>query len=957
MAAMTTVLKALITADASQMKMQLKAARGSLDEFSTKATAAGKKLTKSVTLPMAAVGGMAIKAAADFEASMTKIESLVGLSAETVQGFEQDVRRLAGTTAQAPKDLADAMFFITSAGLRGAAATETLEAAAKAAAVGLGDTATIADLATSALNAYGEANISATQATDVMVAAVREGKLEAGELAGSMGRVLPIASAMGVRFDEVGAAFAALSRTGTNAAEAATQVRGILSSLLRPSVQAEKALKGMGLSSEGLRKQIKDEGLLAVLKTLAERFDGNEAAAASVFGNIRALSGVMDLMGANVATTEQIFANMVDTTGTLDKAFEATSDTAAFKLSQAMANVKQALIDIGQVLIPIVIPVLETLSTIVKTLAQGFGALPSPLQKTAAGLMGVAAAAGPVSFAVGKLTGEGSRSGFGKLLKVVKAHPVAFAALGTAAIATGVILGRMRKNAQEARERMAILRQEITDTGDPTATLTQRVQELASRLAELKGAAEVADPSIGEFVGSQTMLSELIKRDVVPQFQALDLEMSGIMPLVEDGTDLFHELGDETKGLVRNQDLYIKALREADPAIAGVTNKLAEQIEQGKLTTKQARQIMIAIDETADAFDDYRKALESEAKAYLTSNEGIIDITRSLGLYGANLLDAAGDSMTYVEAQEQIHRALELVDPEVQAGIASFLGYGQAVETVEEPIKEVEQRFRTFKATSRLTAEELQEVRDEFDKLVARINDVVDEAFGFDTALMKVRETAVDLVGAIAGLNDEELTQLERESALLKASEQYAGALAKVGEELIGLPVEEVNGFFDEQANVLDEAFKNGELAEEEYRRLTDVLGELEQQVIDLNKRDALIKIGVDTSGVPQGFINMLFGADGQMDVEGFGASVAGFLGATPMANGGIVKKPTLSLIGEAGPEAVIPLDKLGSSRNAPMNITINVSDADPQAVVDALEKYVRENGSAAISTTTTIRR
>ncbi len=174
MASMTTVLKALITADASQMKMQLKGAEKSLNAFSDKASAAGKKLSKNVTLPLVAVGGLAIKAAADFEASMTKIESLVGLSSEAVEGFTEDVRRLSGETAQAPKDLADAMFFITSAGLRGAAATETLEAAAKAAAVGLGDTATIADLATSALNAYGEANISATQATDVMVAAVRK---------------------------------------------------------------------------------------------------------------------------------------------------------------------------------------------------------------------------------------------------------------------------------------------------------------------------------------------------------------------------------------------------------------------------------------------------------------------------------------------------------------------------------------------------------------------------------------------------------------------------------------------------------------------------------------------------------------------------------------------------------------------------------------------------------------
>ena len=957
MAAMTTVLKAIITADASKMKKTMADASASMDNFSEKATATGRKLTRGVTAPLIAVGGLSIKAAADFEASMTKIQSLVGLSAETVQGFEQDVRRLAGTTAQAPKDLADAMFFITSAGLRGAAATETLEAAAKAAAVGLGDTATIADLATSALNAYGESNISATKATDVMVAAVREGKLEASELAGSMGRVLPIASAMGVQFEEVGAAFAALSRTGTNAAEAATQVRGILSSLLRPSVQAEKALKGMGLSSEGLRKQIKDEGLLATLKTLSEEFAGNEAAAASVFGNIRALSGVMDLMGANVATTEQIFANMTDTTGALDQAFDATSETAAFKLSQAMANIKQALIDLGNVLIPIVVPVLENLSGIVKTLASGFGNLPGPIKSTAVAMATMAAAAGPVALGVGKLTGAGGRGVLGGLLKVVKAHPKAFIAMGVAATATGLILGGMRKRAQEARDRMAILRKEIEDSGDPTATLTARVKELASRLSELKGSAEEADPSIGDFVGSQTLLSELIKRDVVPQFQKLDIEMSSLIPLVEDGTDEFHKLGDQTKHLVRQEDAFVKKLREADESIAGVTNELANQITAGELTTKQAREIMIAIDETADAFDDYRKALESEAKAYLTSNEGIIAITQSLGLYGANLLDAAGDSMKYVEAQEQIARALELTDPEAQKGIASFLGFGQAVKTVEEPVREVERRFRTFKATSQLTAEELAEVRDEFDRLVQQINDVVDTAFGFDTALLRVKETANTLVEAIAGLNDEEKTQLEREGELLRASQRYADSLAGVSKELVGLPIEEVNGFFDQQSTVLDEAFRSGELAEEEYRRLTEVLSDLEQQVRDLNNVEALIKIGVDTRGVPQSFVNMLFDDVGQLDTLGFGASVAGFLGATPMATGGIVRQPQLSLIGEAGPEAVIPLDRLTSTGIGHSTINITVQDADPTAVVNAIEKYVRENGSAPVATSTLTRR
>jgi len=380
----TTVatIKAVVTADTSKFTAGMQGAERQADGFRTKAGALAKQMRGPMTAALAGVGVAAVKSAVNFESSMSKIESLVGIAGDEVEAMKDQVLGLAGETARAPGELADAMFFIQSAGLRGAAAVDTLEASAKAAAVGLGDTATIADLATSALNAYGEENLSATKATDVMVAAVREGKLEASELAGSMGRVLPIASAMGVRFDEVGAAFAALSRTGTNAAEAATQVRGIMSSLLRPTKQAEEALTGMGLSSEGLRTQLREEGLLSTLQTLSDKFAGNEAAAASVFGNIRALSGVMDLMGENVATTEQIFANMTDTTGTLEQAFGVTSETAEFKLNKAMADMKVLLVEVGTAVLPVVLTMVEG----VRTLVQGFVNLPDPVKAAAAAI-------------------------------------------------------------------------------------------------------------------------------------------------------------------------------------------------------------------------------------------------------------------------------------------------------------------------------------------------------------------------------------------------------------------------------------------------------------------------------------------------------------------------------------------------------------------------------------------
>ena len=64
------------------------------------------------------------------------------------------------------------------------------------------------------------------------------------------------------------------------------------------------------------------------------------------------------------------------------------------------------------------------------------------------------------------------------------------------------------------------------------------------------------------------------------------------------------------------------------------------------------------------------------------------------------------------------------------------------------------------------------------------------------------------------------------------------------------------------------------------------------------------------------------------------------------LANGGIVTSPTLALIGERGPEAVVPLNRAGGMG---ANVTINVNGGDPNAVVSALRTYMRQNGSVPI--------
>jgi hypothetical protein len=67
------------------------------------------------------------------------------------------------------------------------------------------------------------------------------------------------------------------------------------------------------------------------------------------------------------------------------------------------------------------------------------------------------------------------------------------------------------------------------------------------------------------------------------------------------------------------------------------------------------------------------------------------------------------------------------------------------------------------------------------------------------------------------------------------------------------------------------------------------------------------------------------------------------------MAKGGIVTGPTLAVIGEAGPEAVIPLNRAG---NMGMGITVNVQaglvstpDQIGQQIIEAIQSAQRRSG------------
>ena len=143
----------------------------------------GASMTRSLTVPILAIAGVSAKMASDFETSMTKVSALAGVAQKDIAGFREDVLRLAGATAQAPVDLAEALYFVASAGLKDAQVLPVLAASARGAAAQMGDAATIGHLLTGVLVAYQKEAPSAAQAMDILVTAIKEGKAEPADLA------------------------------------------------------------------------------------------------------------------------------------------------------------------------------------------------------------------------------------------------------------------------------------------------------------------------------------------------------------------------------------------------------------------------------------------------------------------------------------------------------------------------------------------------------------------------------------------------------------------------------------------------------------------------------------------------------------------------------------------------------------------------------------------------------
>lgn len=262
-------------ADARVTRAQ--AAQGAAaEETAAKTDAAGGLMAGAgAKVKMAALGvavgmGLAVRSAAGFQQQTVRLVTSAGESAKSLGMVQQGILALSSQTATSSSQLASGMYMIESAGFHGAQGLTVLKAAAQGAKAEGADLGEVANAVTSGLNAYGLKARDATAFTDMMVAAVGQGKMTMQDLASSLSAVLPIAASAHISFAQVGGAIATMTAQGMSARQASQDLANSIRALLNPNSVAINEMNQFGISSVDVANKLGQRGLTGTIGYLAD---------------------------------------------------------------------------------------------------------------------------------------------------------------------------------------------------------------------------------------------------------------------------------------------------------------------------------------------------------------------------------------------------------------------------------------------------------------------------------------------------------------------------------------------------------------------------------------------------------------------------------------------------------------------------------------------------------------
>ncbi len=362
-------------------------------------SAAGRSMMARVTLPVAALGGLTLKAAGDFEQGMLNVQALTGATGDQLEKLRDQAKTLGRTTQFSASQAADAMGFMAMAGMKAGTIYDALPSVLQLAAASGMDLASAADTVTNIMAGYNLTSADLGHANDVLVKAFTSANTNLGQLGEAMKYAGPIASGMGLTFEETAAALGLMGNAGIQASMAGTSLRGALSKLANPAKEARQALSRLKIHKRDL---FDSEGHIVSLTKVIRMLQAGGADAAdmlTIFGD-RAGPAMQALVTMGADELERLTKTLQESGGTAARVAAVKMEGFNGQMRALKSAVEGAMLAIADSgLLEWATNLAKSLTALVQRLAES-----NPtLLKWGVIIAGVAAVAGPLLILVGQM--------------------------------------------------------------------------------------------------------------------------------------------------------------------------------------------------------------------------------------------------------------------------------------------------------------------------------------------------------------------------------------------------------------------------------------------------------------------------------------------------------------------------------------------------------------------------
>lgn len=276
----------------------------------------------------------------EIDAANAAVRTLGVNSEQLAKELNRVTRAINGNVSRV--ELTKAAYDVASAGFNNASdAAKILEASANGAVGGFSNLNTVGDAATSVLNAYGLSADNAAKIVDGFIQTQNDGKIIVSQYADQIGRVAPIAAAAGVGIDELNAAISAATAQGVPVESTFAGLRQAISSILKPTAEAQKLAQELGLDFNAQALQAK--GLGGFLAEVAEKTGASAEKNSVLFGSVEALAAVQPLLNDGLVKYTRFLDNQAKSSGVAAKAAQENSNT----ISGGLTKIGNSLSDLA----------------------------------------------------------------------------------------------------------------------------------------------------------------------------------------------------------------------------------------------------------------------------------------------------------------------------------------------------------------------------------------------------------------------------------------------------------------------------------------------------------------------------------------------------------------------------------------------------------------------------------